>query len=170
MPFTPFHFGPHAAAALPLQRYIDVPVFIAANIVVDIEPMLVMLLDLKYPLHGYCHTLLIGGLIGLLFGCAAYPFRSAIGKGMSRLRLPYFPTLAKMAVSGMLGAWLHVLFDALIYSEIEPFYPLSSVNPFHGLVSDTALYVICALFFLPAAAIYFYLTRNKNAADDGGKL
>lgn len=165
MPFTPFHFGPHATAALPLNRYIDIPVFIAANIVIDIEPMLVMLLGLNYPLHGYCHTLFVGGLMGVVFGCAAYPFGTLIGKGMFRLSLPYSATLAKMALSGMLGAWLHVLFDAVIYGEIRPFYPLSSMNPLFGMVSsDNDLYVICTLFFMPAIALYFLVRRKGDAA------
>lgn len=164
MPFTPFHFGPHATAALAFHRYIDVPVFIAANVVVDIEPMLVMLFGLDYPLHGYCHTLLPGGLLGGLFGCAAYPFRTLIGKAMSRLGLPYTTTFTKAAFSGMLGAWLHVLFDAVIYGEMKPFYPVSSANPLFGIVSsDSGLYVICTLFFVPAIALYFLIRRKKNA-------
>lgn len=168
MPITPLHFGPHATVALPLHRYIDVPAFIAANVIVDIEPMLVMVFDLNYPLHGYCHTLLIGGLLGALLGCAAYPFRSLIGQWMSRARLPYSTNLRKMALSGMLGAWLHVLFDAVIYSEIKPFYPLSRANPFLGIVSsDITLYAICALFFVPAAAIYFCIRRKEDLTDDG---
>ncbi len=39
MPFTPFHFGPSAVIALPLNRYIDIPTFLLANIAVDIEPI-----------------------------------------------------------------------------------------------------------------------------------
>jgi hypothetical protein len=171
MPITPLHFGPHATVALPLHRYIDVPVFIAANVIVDIEPMLVMVFDLNYPLHGYCHTLLIGGLLGALLGCAAYPFRARIGQWMSEARLPYSTTLAKMALSGMLGAWLHVLFDAVIYCEMRPFYPLSPANPFLGIISrDTTLYGICALFFVPAVAAYFYVRRKGNMTDGSKKM
>ena len=70
MPFTPYHFGPHATVALPLHRYLDVFVFIGANVVVDLEPLLVLTFHLNYPMHGYCHTLLIGGLLGLLWAAA----------------------------------------------------------------------------------------------------
>ncbi len=82
MPFTPFHFGSHATVALPLRKYIDIPVFIGANIVVDVEPLLVMAFNLNYPLHGYCHTFLVGGLLGLAWGVAVDPFRSFIEKMM----------------------------------------------------------------------------------------
>jgi hypothetical protein len=45
-----FFFCPHACVALPLRRWIDVPVFIGANVVIDIEPLLVRLFRLNIPL------------------------------------------------------------------------------------------------------------------------
>ena len=160
MPFTPFHFGPHACVALPLQRYIDVPIFIGANVVVDIEPLLVMIFQPNYPLHGYCHTFLIGGLLGLFFAVAAYPFRQFIGKAMSLVRLPYSPTLLKMVVSGILGVWMHILFDSPLYIDIKPFYPLSA-NPLYGVISLNAAYITCMLLFLPALLIYLNIVRSE---------
>ena len=79
MPFTPYHFGAHACASLPFRHQLDVPVFIAANVVIDLEPLLVLGLHLDYPVHGYAHTLLFGGAIGLGFGALAYPFRAQLG-------------------------------------------------------------------------------------------
>lgn len=52
MPFTPLHFGPHACVALPLRRRVDLPVFLLTNVVVDVEPLLVLTFNLNYPLHG----------------------------------------------------------------------------------------------------------------------
>jgi len=156
MPFTPFHFGPHACVSLPLYRYLDIPIFIGANVAVDIEPLLVMTFDLDYPLHGYCHTLLIGGLVGLLFATVAYPFRHLIGKIIRLLRLPYAPSYGKMALSGVLGAWLHVLFDAPLYGDIRPFYP-SQANPLFAVLSRSAVYSICAWCFVPALLVYVYV-------------
>ena len=43
MPFTPFHFGAHACIAIPLRKIIDIPVFILSNIIIDIEPLIVMI-------------------------------------------------------------------------------------------------------------------------------
>jgi len=162
MPFTPFHFGPHACASLPFYRHIDIPVFIGANVAIDVEPLLVIAFNLDYPLHGYCHTLLIGGLVGLLFATAVYPFRRLVGRGMSLLRLPYTPTYLKMAVSGILGAWLHVLFDAPLYEDIRPFYP-SQANPLYGLLSRDAVYTICSACFVPALLLYVYIAFRGRA-------
>ena len=164
MPFTPFHFGPHACVSLPLCRRLDIPIFLGANVAIDIEPLLVMTYNLNYPLHGCCHTLLIGGLVGLVLGSAAYPLRHFIGKGMNVLRLPYGPTFAKMALSGLLGAWLHVLFDTPMYTVIKPFYPLQA-NPLYGCLSIDAVYSICAACFVPALIIYIlvaFVAKRTN--------
>jgi membrane-bound metal-dependent hydrolase YbcI (DUF457 family) len=138
---------------LPLHRHLDVPVFIGANVMVDIEPLMVMWFDLDYPLHGYCHTLLVGGLVGLSWAALAYPFRDLIGKCMGLLCLPYATSLRKMVLSGVTGAWLHVLFDAVLYRDVKPLYPLEG-NPILGLASTRVLYGFCAACFLPALAIY----------------
>ena len=156
MPYTPFHFGPHACIALPFNRYLDIPIFIGANIAIDIEPLLVLQFNLDYPLHGYCHTFLIGGLVGLLFASAAFPFHRHIKKGMNLFRLPYASTYKKMALSGVLGAMLHVLFDAPLYSDIMPFYPLQE-NPLFGVASHGAVYSFCAICFFPAILWYVYI-------------
>jgi len=104
MPFTPLHFGPHACVALPLRRYVDLPVFLLTNVVVDVEPLLVLTFNLNYPLHGYCHTLLIGGLLGLLLGTIAFAFRGVFAAAMRLARLPYEPSLGKMVIAGVAGA------------------------------------------------------------------
>ena len=162
MPFTPFHFGPHGTVALPLQRYIDLPVFVLANVVVDIEPLTVFVLNLHSPLHGLCHTFLIGGALGVLWGAVAWPLREWIGKGMAWLDLPYSPSLLKMLYSGLLGVWLHVILDAMLYDEMKPFYPLPG-NPFLGILDLKTVYIICTLFFIPASVMYYRMTVKKPA-------
>lgn len=153
MPFTPYHFGPAACIGLPLNRYIDIPVFVLANVVIDLEPLAVMVFDLNYPLHGYFHTFLIGGLVGLLWGLAACPARPLFKWGMNLLRLPYQSGPAKMILSGLFGAALHVLFDAILYANMNPFWPIPS-NPILRLVSRLTIYSICEISFLAAIVIY----------------
>lgn len=160
MPLTPFHLGPHACVSLPLQRRLDVPVFIASNLAIDIEPLLVLISDIDYPCHGYCHTLLIGGFVGLLLGLMAFPFGKSIEKAMSLLSLPYSSRLWKMLLSGIAGAWLHILFDAPLYADIKPFYP-SSANPLLGVVSPQTVYAISSLLFVPALVMYLSLRSSK---------
>lgn len=161
MPFTPFHFGPHSALAFPLRRTIDLPVFIGANIIVDVEPLLVMIFNLDYPLHGYCHSFLLGGLLGLAWGAAAYPFRSLIRKAMQAFRLSYSPAFWRMAISGLLGVWLHVLFDAPLYYEMRPFYP-SKINPFLNLLEMETVYAVSLLCFFPTVLMYHVMVVKRQ--------
>jgi len=155
MPFTPFHFGPSACVALPLKKRLDLPVFVLVSVAVDLEPLCVMVSGLSYPLHGYAHTLLGSALVGLLFGWVAYALRTPVVLVMNKLRLRYNPDLRKALWSGVVGAWFHVLLDSMLYQDIRPFYPFV-FNPFLGLVSFPAMYLACALAFIPALVLYIY--------------
>ena len=170
MPFTPFHFGPSSAVALPLDKYIDVPVFLLVNIAVDIEPLAVILLGLDYPLHGYCHTLLIGSFIGFLSGCLAYSLRGIIKPVMRALLLKYETSFLKATLSGVVGVWLHVLFDAVMHKDVMIFYPYR-INPLHGLVGIAAIHLICLVCFIPAIGVYLFkitkaLRKNGRAVKE----
>jgi hypothetical protein len=165
MPFTPYHFGPHSCLALPLGKYLDVPAFVLANVIVDLEPLLVMSFRLDYPHHGYLHTFLIGSIAGLAWGLFAYGLKDIIKLFMQYIRIPYQPTLFKTLTSAVLGIWLHVAFDGMIYTDIKSFFPILA-NPLHGLMTSASLYQLCALAFIPAALLYILTalvyTRNRK--------
>ncbi|MHC4641289.1 MAG: hypothetical protein ACYS32_06565, partial [Planctomycetota bacterium] len=76
MPFTPYHFGPSGLIGLALRKWIDIPVFVLANVIVDIEVLIMVLLDVRYPIHRYTHTLLLGAAAGIIWALAAWPLRT----------------------------------------------------------------------------------------------
>jgi len=164
MPFTPFHFGPHACVAFPLSKYIDIPVFILANVVIDIEPLLVIIFNLSYPLHGYAHSFIGAFIIGALWGIIAFKYRTILKRLMKLLKLPYETTLKKCVISGVLGALLHVLFDAPLYADIKPFYPLRA-NPLYGLISIPFMYTFCGLMFIPALVFYLLSVQANQSSE-----
>lgn len=154
MPFTPFHFGPGAAISLPLNRYLDIPAFLLANVAVDIEPLMVMLFRLSYPLHGYAHSFLGAALVCVISGFVLYGFRGFVIECMDRFfKKGYEATRTKLVLSSVLGGWFHVFLDSMIYHDIMPFYPIKA-NPFLGMVGLGSVYIICALSFIPAAVFY----------------
>lgn len=153
MPLTPFHFGPASTVSLPLRKYFDFPVFVLANVVVDFEPLIVMVFGLDYPLHGYFHTFLIGCFVGTVWGIIAYLLKDYFQKFMKLLRLSYDTNFTKMITSGILGIWFHILLDASIYLNIHPFFPFKT-NPLYGIVTEPTMYLLCAIFFIPAAIFY----------------
>ena len=165
MPFTPYHFGAHACASLPFCKRLDVFVFMLSNVVIDIEPLLVMTMDLDYPLHGYFHTFLGGGFVGFIWALIIFVFRKRVAKVMRVIHIPYNPQLKMMIISGIFGAWMHVLFDSPLYYDVRPFFPLNS-NPLLGLVSIQNMYTICTYLFIPAILIYLVVVisyRRNNS-------
>jgi membrane-bound metal-dependent hydrolase YbcI (DUF457 family) len=144
MPFTPFHLGPALGLGLPLRRYLHVPTFIIANVILDIEPFLVLLFGLNYPLHGYLHTFLASLLVGLLLGYAMFILEKFLKPIYKTLLLETDKSLNLKAfmLSGALGTGLHVLLDSPLYTEIQPFYPLTT-NPLYNPALTIDVYSLC---------------------------
>lgn len=153
MPFTPYHFGPSGFVGLVLRKWLDIPVFVLANVAVDVEVPVVNLLGLGWPAHRYFHTLLIGAAVGVIWGIAAYPFRRFFEKIMQTLRIPYQTGFWKMVVSGVLGVWLHVVIDAIYHCDVQVFWP-SNANPLSGLISQGQVKILCIGFFVAALILY----------------
>lgn len=166
MPFTPFHFGPSASVAFPLKRYIDLPIFVLANVVIDLEPLTVMVFDLSYPVHGFFHTLLGGILVGTIWGFVAYGMRNVFKNLMTIFHLAYSPKRSTMIFSGVMGFWFHVFMDSFMHSDIKPLYPLS-YNPLYQVISTPNLYLVSAILFIPALIFYVkdVLSYNKSKVD-----
>jgi hypothetical protein len=144
MPFTPYHFGPALALALPLREYLHAPTFIIASVILDVEPFMVLALGLNYPLHGYSHTLILALVLGALLGYVMFRLE---GSFVSLYKLLLMETgtkfgLGSFMVAGALGTVVHVLLDSPLYDDILPFYPLT-VNPFYNPALSPEIYSIC---------------------------
>lgn len=157
MPFTPYHFGPSGFVGLVFKKWIDLPVFILANIVVDVEVLFVGWMGLGWPIHRYCHTLLAGAIVGAVWGIAAYPLRHYFKRMMKVLYIPYRTGLRKMVVSGILGVWLHVLIDHVCNFDVQIFWPSKNMwlwQMIHGKITKQQIEIICLLFFVAAFVLY----------------
>jgi hypothetical protein len=177
MPFTPYHFGPSGFIGLIFRKWIDIPVFVLANVIVDIEVLVIMTLDLGYPLHRYCHTLLIGAIAGAFWGLAAYPLQSLFKIIMRLIHIPYESGLRKMVISGILGAWLHVLIDGAYHPDVIAFWPnktLSLYQLVHPYVDREQIKTLCLAFFVVAVipyamAVVSYAKQNQIEKKIPGK-
>ena len=166
MPVTPYHFGPSGFLGLVFRRWLDVPVFVLANVVVDIE----VLCFANFRVHRYAHTLLIGAAVGAVWGLAAIPLRRLFSWAMPLLGLSYQTTVPKMLVSGVLGVWLHVLVDGLYHYDVWPLWPsrklwLWNIAARHIGYNNMAVlqeYIKlgCVLFFVAAIVLYLFIRRK----------
>ena len=136
MPLTPLHL----AVGLPARRHISLPAFIVVNILIDIEPGLIMFFgmdSLGYSLHQGVHTL--GGvtLMALVTLPAGFPYKGNF----------------HMWVKGaFLGAYSHLFLDSLVHWDVEPFAPLLTGNPLY-LDAYHAVSALCA------AILIYYLAK-----------
>ncbi|MHC4265312.1 MAG: hypothetical protein ACYSUK_05185 [Planctomycetota bacterium] len=159
MPFTPYHFGPSGFVGLVFKKYLDLPVLLLANVILDIE----VLIFHGWPVHRYAHTLLIGAGVGLLWGLSAYPLKGLFRKLMKLFRLPYEPRLWKMLVSGVLGVWFHVLIDSIYHIDIRLFWP-NRARPLYNILSQQQVRWACLGFWCAAIILYvIIITRAKKA-------
>jgi membrane-bound metal-dependent hydrolase YbcI (DUF457 family) len=155
MPFTPYHFGPSGFISLAFRKWLDVPVFVLANVIVDLEVLVINLLGIGWPIHRYTHTLLIGAAAGVAWALAAYPLRHLFKLIMQTLRIPYQTGLLKMIISGVLGVWLHVVIDAIYHWDVRLFWPSSSrERPLYALLSKGQVETICIVFFIAALVLW----------------
>ncbi len=166
MPFTPYHFGPSGFIGLTLRKWLDIPVFVLANVIVDVEVLVVRLLDAGWPIHRYIHTLLIGAAAGIAWVIVAYPMRNLFKKIMQILLIPYQTSFLKMLVSGILGVWLHVVIDSIYHRDVSLFWPNRKLRPLYKLVTTQQVEMICAILFIWVLILYIMmvikaLKKNK---------
>ena len=160
MPFTPYHMGPGVAIKAVLQSYFSLMIFAWTQIVMDIQPLIVMLTGEGH-LHGFTHTYIGALLIGF--------FAAISGKYLSEFAfkvLPSFFTGCKKVswriavLSALLGSFSHVLLDSILHGDMRPYYPLSPSNHLYRVFSPLTLHKIC--FYSGCVGIIaYYVIRSQ---------
>jgi|SRR4249919_3000805 len=161
MPFTPFHLGPGAAFKAVGGRHFSFMVFGGAQVLMDIEP-LVRILRGDFELHGYTHTIAGALLIGIVAALSGKPISA---HALAKLRLPHYPLTWFAAFNGaLIGTFSHIALDALMHSDMRPWWPFSDGNGLLGAVQVDRLHVACgALGALGMVAIAGrHLLRGKS--------
>lgn len=159
MPFTPLHLGPALFFGMVLLRYIDLPTFLVANVIVDIEPLVILTLGLHrmdgpgLPLHGLLHTFLGGTFVALLLALLMKRMSGFTASLMGLIGLEQRPSPRNIYAAALSGVYLHILLDSRLYTDIRPFYPFS-YNPFlGGLGAAIGTYAFCVVTGLLGVAL-----------------
>jgi len=166
MPYPVYHLGPSGFLGLLLRRWIDLPVFLLVNIPVDIE---VLFAHSMHHRHWHVHTLLIGGIMGAIFGLIIYrvkPLRRFLEWGMRQVRIPYKANVWKMIIAGTLGAWLHVFLDSIYHYDVQLFWPSKArvlQRPLWQFLGYEELKLWCLVSFVGVAILYIFAVRAFNS-------
>ena len=155
MPFTPYHLGPALFLGLLFISFIDFPTFIIASVIVDVEPFLVIALNLNYPLHGFFHSLLGGTIVAISLALVMHKIRDRLSPLLSFLKLEQETSFRSILVASLSGIYIHILLDSRLYLDIQPFYP-STYNPLltSGILAGIDSYIFCIWSFFGALIIY----------------
>ncbi|MCG8670050.1 MAG: metal-dependent hydrolase [Pseudomonadales bacterium] len=151
MPFTPFHMGPGLLLKSILQGAFSLMVFGWAQIVMDVQPLIVLISGEGH-LHGFSHTY-VGATLLAIFSIVTGKYLSELGLKILGFRES---TIAWWVVvlSAFLGTYSHVLLDSIMHSDVQPFYPFNLDNPFLRWISVGMLHKVCIYSGVLGAAIY----------------
>ncbi len=153
MPFTPFHFGPAVLIGMLLVPFIDISAILIGSVILDLEPLVVLLFHLPYPLHGIFHTYIAATIVAILLSLALWPLRNILNTIVSVFGVHQESTLRSLFIASLIGTYSHVFLDSFLYAEMNPFYPLLG-NPFLGLLSTQFTYGLCIASGLLGLAVY----------------
>jgi len=156
MPFTPYHWGPGSGIGMIFLKFFDFPTLFITSVIVDLEPLCVLVFNLNYPLHGFFHSFLGGSILAVLTASVVYFLRKFIQRIMAVFKLKQDTSFKKILWTAFFGIYLHIILDSFLYTDIKPFYPLD-VNPFYGLFSTVQINYFCLL--LMGVGVILYLVR-----------
>lgn len=155
MPLTPFHLGPALLLGLISLRYLDLPTFLVANVIVDIEPMAIMLFYPNLSHHHFLHTFLGGIIIALILTWIMNKIREKLSPILMFFKVEQKPTFRSILIASIFGTSTHILLDSRIHGDVKPFYPLD-INPFlnENPSSYLGVYMLCIWSFIGGLVVY----------------
>ncbi|MBL8459875.1 MAG: metal-dependent hydrolase [Zoogloea sp.] len=166
MPFTPFHMGPGLLIKAVMQGAFSLMVFGWAQIVMDVQPLVVILTGDGH-LHGFTHTWIGASLLGIASALSG-KYLSEFGLRLMGCRR-LVPILWPVAVlSAFVGTFSHVVLDGIMHADVEPFWPFSRDNALLGLLSVRAMHWLCLGSGLVGAVLYFIVARRRVPRGGGG--
>lgn len=156
MPFTPLHMGPGLLIKAVLQGGFSLMVFGWAQILMDIQPLLAMVTGAGQ-LHGFSHTYLGAALLGA-FSALSGKRLSEFGLlvlGVAKKESPIRISWPVAIASAFIGSFSHLMLDAVMHADVQPYFPFSADNGLFGLLDYSSLNRLCLLLGAAGAALFF---------------
>ena len=169
MPFTPYHFGPAFLIGVLLFPFIDFATIVVASVILDLEPLAVILFNLPMPLHAFFHTYLGATIVAIILSVGIYPFRKYLNEIVAFFGLRQESSFRHIFPASIIGTYSHVLLDSFLYVEMNPLFPLLG-NPFVGFLAFGFVYNLCLAlgiigFFVYVLRVLLNLKVSKIEGD-----
>ena len=140
MPFTPFHLGPGALFKAAGGERFSFMIFGGSQVLMDVEPLVHMIRG-DALLHGISHTVAGAFAIAIVSAVVGRPICSAILARSGIMARAISWTVAW--VSAFVGTYSHIVLDAIMHRDMNPLWPFAHGNPLLGIISVTALHILC---------------------------
>lgn len=157
MPFTPVHLGIAVPVKAVSNKKFNLMIFAWAQVVMDLQPLIVILTH-RGRTHGITHTLIGAIVLGLVSAVSGKVLLELAGKIVN---WPYLKrgvlSWKVVFISAYFGTLSHVLLDALIYPDMDLFWPFREGNPLRIGVSSLQMYGFCLLSGLVGGVLWLVL-------------
>jgi hypothetical protein len=145
MPVTPFHGGIGLAFKGAAPRRFSFLLFCCTQVAIDLESGYHIVRG-DWPIHRFFHTFLGAILVCLIAVFACRLVIRAVQRKLAerpdvRGRIQPAEISWRVAIgTAFIGCLGHVIPDAIMHYDVEPFAPFTTVNPFYEVVSVGALH------------------------------
>ena len=153
MPVTPLHLGPGVLFKAFAGSNLSLVMFSLSQITMDLEVILRFVLRSSH-LHGFTNTIFGATVVLLITVPAGKPLCVGVLRWWNRqlsaaqakwLGVSEIVTWKAAWIGGVLGIYSHLILDAIMHSDAEPWMPFSRANSVVGLISIEQLNLLCLL-------------------------
>lgn len=161
--------GPGLLIKAALQGGFSLMVFGWTQILIDLQPLIVMLSGRGH-IHGWTHTYLgatfiglAGGVTGKYLGQLGLAILS--GKRWAQVAIRWWVAI----LSGLIGSYSHVVLDSIMHRDMQPLAPWSDANGLLKLIPVATLHELCLLCGFLGATVILTLVLVRTASRSRGQ-
>jgi len=159
--------GPGILLKALLRGSFSLMVFGWAQIIMDIQPLLVMITGAGH-LHGFSHTYLGATLLAAVAALSG-KYLAEVGLRMLTIATDAQPIVISWrlaSVSALIGCYSHVLLDSVMHGDLHPYYPFAADNPMLGFLDSAQIYLLCLITGAIGSVIYFAVPWLRKRQPD----
>jgi membrane-bound metal-dependent hydrolase YbcI (DUF457 family) len=165
MPLTPFHLGPGFFSWILAPKFFNLWAIIFGSVVMDIEPLILILIKRCYycPHHGFFHSIL-GAIFGsLILAKILSIFRKRLNQISLKFKICQSFSFKNLYFSSLFAWLIHIFFDNLTHDDVFLFWPLNFKPFFVGKRIYWLLNFVFLIFGIFSFLIFvFKIKKEKN--------